>query len=121
MTNLPLFLVAKARGLTAEQIIERLGTENDAVRFAQYKAANSPAAPLRRWVETTPAIWVPIGFLLAAALAGVWEKHRHPEAASQRRSLNYDVLPKRPAFSFGCFLSDPHTDHAPRHPSPAVS
>lgn len=72
MTELPLFMVRKRRGLTAEEIIKRWGTEEDTIRYAQYKAANSPRERLRRWAEMTPAIWLPLGFLLAAVIAGVW-------------------------------------------------
>jgi hypothetical protein len=71
MTGLPAFLVKRC-GLTAEEIIERWGTEDDALRYAQFKAANSLRARFRRWVETTPTIWVRRGFLVAVAVGSVW-------------------------------------------------
>lgn len=72
MTELPSFLVRKRRGLTAKEIIELWGTEEDAIHYARYKTAKSTRTRLRRWADTARSIWLPLGFLLAAAIAGVW-------------------------------------------------
>jgi hypothetical protein len=72
MPKFPFFL-PRGRGLTAEEIIARWGTEEDAIRYAQYKAANSPRQRVRHWLQHTPAlVWVRRGFLIAVAVAGAW-------------------------------------------------